>query len=360
MAYNLQKISTLSPGLAKEYDSTSAYELGEYVLYLNAYWKCTTAISSPGESWDESHWEKDEEPLEHFAKDYATIDYVDSLVYSPIVVSNFKLGTAIIAMGQTVNSVTLSWATSGAKAVKGYAYGPGLPEADFDSFDSDVTYVPGDTVKNGSTNYYCITEHTGEWVAAHFKSFSNNHIRLLTDTELKNKTFSVTGSFGKSEYDTTQKWGIVLFDKGSPDVAPAYTAPTAATLTICNYIYYGKSAMPGTGGEVNLAFLQAMAGTSGKKLQNSRVTSFSPNASGTGEYAWYALPARLGQCAFIMGGVPAAFGTVLASGIPDVQGGTVYTISLSNEHGATSENYYVYRSFYDATVTGVVQVTAKA
>ena len=58
----IQRISTISPGLAKPYLSSITYEKGEWVLYHNAYWQCKTAILTP-EEWTEEHWGKKDELL---------------------------------------------------------------------------------------------------------------------------------------------------------------------------------------------------------------------------------------------------------------------------------------------------------
>lgn len=58
----IQRISTISPGLAKPYSSSITYEKGEWVLYHNAYWQCKTAILTP-EEWNEEHWGKKDELL---------------------------------------------------------------------------------------------------------------------------------------------------------------------------------------------------------------------------------------------------------------------------------------------------------
>lgn len=57
------KISTISPGLAKEYDASAAYAVDEYVLRQNAYWRCISSISSPGENWNPAHWQRVDYPL---------------------------------------------------------------------------------------------------------------------------------------------------------------------------------------------------------------------------------------------------------------------------------------------------------
>lgn len=56
------KISTISPGLAKEYDASATYAVDEYVLRQNAYWRCISRISSP-EAWNPAHWERVDYPL---------------------------------------------------------------------------------------------------------------------------------------------------------------------------------------------------------------------------------------------------------------------------------------------------------
>lgn len=56
------KISTISPGLAKEYDASATYAVDEYVLRQNAYWRCVSRISSP-ETWNPAHWQRVDYPL---------------------------------------------------------------------------------------------------------------------------------------------------------------------------------------------------------------------------------------------------------------------------------------------------------
>lgn len=42
--------------IAEEYDSTSAYELGDFCIKNGLFYKCNTAISSGGEAWNSAHW----------------------------------------------------------------------------------------------------------------------------------------------------------------------------------------------------------------------------------------------------------------------------------------------------------------
>ena len=44
--------------LAEDYDATSAYEVGTYVLYNAELYRCTTAVPTGGEAWNAAHWIK--------------------------------------------------------------------------------------------------------------------------------------------------------------------------------------------------------------------------------------------------------------------------------------------------------------
>ena len=41
---------------AEAYDSTAAYEIGDYCTYDGKRWQCNTAIAEGGEAWNASHW----------------------------------------------------------------------------------------------------------------------------------------------------------------------------------------------------------------------------------------------------------------------------------------------------------------
>lgn len=43
--------------LAPSYSSSAAYQIGDYVMYNNALYECTTVIPSPGEAFNVSHWQ---------------------------------------------------------------------------------------------------------------------------------------------------------------------------------------------------------------------------------------------------------------------------------------------------------------
>ena len=117
-------------------------------------------------------------------------------------------------------------------------------------------------------------------------------------------------------------WTLVAMDNGSASQAPA-TATKAASLTFLNRVYFGAAAAPSA---VNSAFLLGLANA---VLTNTKARNFTVNA-GAGQHIWYAVPARLGACAFKVGGFDGGF--TLAG-----------TISHTNASGYTEE-YNVYRS----------------
>lgn len=117
-------------------------------------------------------------------------------------------------------------------------------------------------------------------------------------------------------------WTLVAKDSGSASQAPA-TATKAASLTFLNRVYFGAAAAPSA---VNSAFLLGLANA---VLTNTKARNFTVNA-GAGQHIWYAVPARLGACAFKVGGFDGGF--TLAG-----------TISHTNASGYTEE-YNVYRS----------------
>lgn len=95
------------------------------------------------------------------------------------------------------------------------------------------------------------------------------------------------------------------------------TASKTATLYFYNGVYYGVGTE-----SVGVSELT-------KELSNTRKRSFTVTA-GEGEYVWYALPARLGECTFTVGGFKGGF--------------MLYaTMDYENTEGYT-ESYYIYRS----------------
>lgn len=53
----INEVRSLAEDLVSdEYDATSAYAKGDYCIYNNTLYKCTTAIATGGEAWNASHW----------------------------------------------------------------------------------------------------------------------------------------------------------------------------------------------------------------------------------------------------------------------------------------------------------------
>ena len=101
------------------------------------------------------------------------------------------------------------------------------------------------------------------------------------------------------------------------------TATKTTTLHFYNRVYYGAAEAPET---INSAFILGLASS---VLTGSKARSITVNA-GTGKYIWYAVPSRLGDCAFAVGGFAGGFSKA-------------GTVSHTNGSGYT-ENYDVYRS----------------
>lgn len=47
--------ANVASSLADEYDSTSTYSVGDYVMYGDKLYECSTAVST-AEEWDSSKW----------------------------------------------------------------------------------------------------------------------------------------------------------------------------------------------------------------------------------------------------------------------------------------------------------------
>lgn len=115
------------------------------------------------------------------------------------------------------------------------------------------------------------------------------------------------------------------------------TATASASISFYNGVYYGVAAEPAS---VDSAFILGLAT---KKLQSSRVTSFTVTA-GTGQYIWYALPTSMGACSFKVGGFDGGFQPAV-------------TVNYENSLGH-KENYYVYRSDNPSLGNTTVNVAA--
>lgn len=117
-------------------------------------------------------------------------------------------------------------------------------------------------------------------------------------------------------------------------------APTkTTTLTFCNRVCYGAAAAPDT---INSDFVMSLAT---RNLATSRTNNSVKYNAGEGQYLWYCVPTRLGQCSFT------DVETGLGAGLSLVD-----TISVTNASGYT-ENYYVYKSDYAGLGSLTVKVS---
>lgn len=118
-------------------------------------------------------------------------------------------------------------------------------------------------------------------------------------------------------------WTLKAEDHGSPTHAASKPSKNA-TLHFYNRIYYGAAEEPVA---VDSAFL---LGLSDSVLSGTKGRTISSVTAGNGQYIWYALPKRLGEVSFVVGG--------FAGGFEPKQ-----EITHTNSSGHT-EAYYVYRS----------------
>ena len=159
----------------------------------------------------------------------------------------------------------------------------------------------GDTVKNVSLNW--ATNKTPDTLTLDGETLD------VTLTSKALSGLSITKDNGKA-------WTL----KATDERGAASTKTTS--ISFQNGIYYGAAAMPDT---VNSAFVMALANKLLSGTKNRTVTI----AGGSGLYAWYAYPKRLGTSLFNIGGFDYEY--------------EVETVSFTNSFGYT-EDYYVYRS----------------
>lgn len=138
----------------------------------------------------------------------------------------------------------------------------------------------------------------------------------LNDETLDVKTTSKTLSEVKVTSKNNVTWKLVAIDERN------MKSSVATSVSVANGIYYGVASEPS---EYNSEFILGLT----KVLKNSRVSPITVNA-GEGEYIYYALPKRYGECAFTVGSFTGGFSLV-------------DTIAFTNAHGYT-EDYYIYKS----------------
>lgn len=130
---------------------------------------------------------------------------------------------------------------------------------------------------------------------------------------------SAAGSMTAAEVKETTTWTVIATDPEDQ----TKTATATVGITFMNNIYYGVSSDETPSAADTIPDLTA-------KLTNSRLQSGLTVTAGEGQYVYYCVPARLGECTFKVGG--------FAGGFEDA-----VTLSITND-AEYSEDYYVYRS----------------
>jgi hypothetical protein len=117
------------------------------------------------------------------------------------------------------------------------------------------------------------------------------------------------------------------------------TSTKTARLAFGNFIYYGVAQIPST---YNSAFVTALGYS---RLLDGYVATINDDLKddGTGLYAFYCSPTRLGTRKFTYGGFTGGFEEPV-------------TVSVTNSAGYT-ENYYVYRSTNKAAITNTLTIS---
>lgn len=136
-----------------------------------------------------------------------------------------------------------------------------------------------------------------------------------SQTASKKGSAKVTGISSRSSYTVS----------GTRADGKKETKSATASVYFYNKYYFGCAADPNT---IDSNFIKGLTFESG--WASSRQTFTTTPTVNTGEYIWYAYPAKLGASTFKMNG--------FNGGFKDVQ-----TVSFTNDSGYT-ESYYVYRS----------------
>lgn len=184
-------------------------------------------------------------------------EQMGNLLYTAISITSFSHNAGTKEYGETVSSVTLSWA---------------------------INKTPESLTLDGAS--LAVSERS--------KTISG---------------LSITKDNGKT-------WKLVATDERGAK------SEKTTSITFYNGVYYGAKADPGT---YTSAFILGLS----KELRSNKRPSFTANA-GAGQYLFYCLPERMGECSFTVGGFTGGFS--LAD-----------TIEFTNASGFT-ERYRIYKS----------------
>ena len=172
------------------------------------------------------------------------------------------------------------------------------------------------------------------------------HIAQMGSTVSANLTWNYTHSTIKSQTINDEVIENALRAKIFTEVSTTTTYTLAAisnsdvekskstTITFANGVYYGKS----TTSTYDSTLINSLT----KQLSNSKDRTITVNA-GVGEYIFYCIPSRLGNCSFNVGGFDGGFSKVA-------------TVNFTNSDNY-QENYDIYKS--DNANLGNTNVTIK-
>ncbi|MBQ8498091.1 MAG: hypothetical protein IJ489_11650 [Clostridia bacterium] len=156
-----------------------------------------------------------------------------------------------------------------------------------------------------------------------------SYITAVTLSWVCNKTplkLTIDGKSYLSMVESVSMTGLNITEDTTFTLEVTDERETVATKTtsikFLNGVYYGVAPFPET---LDSAFILGLT----RNLRSNKLPSFTVTA-GAGEYIWYCVPTRFGDCTFSVGGFTGGF---MLEG----------TVSFTNASGYT-EDYYVYRS----------------
>lgn len=161
------------------------------------------------------------------------------------------------------------------------------------------------------------TAEMGSTVTAVTLSWSYNKLPTAVTLDGAAMEPGVTGrNYTGLSIRSSKTWTLKATDERGAE------AVKTTGISFLNGVYYGAAAAPSA---IDSDFILTLT----KTLRSSKLSSFTVTA-GAGQYIYYCVPKRFGECSFTVGGFDGGFD--LAA-----------TVSFTNGSGYT-EDYYVYRS----------------
>ena len=146
-----QAITAIANNLAPDYDNTLTYRSGDYVVYENVLYKCTTTIST-AEAWRVDHWKSIAAMKELFTAMYALGNYGE--IYNGIILPLKTEIVYVFAKKDDVIVINLS-GTSGVRI--SVRYSDGTVKASIQAYNNDFIFraekdIESISIYNGSAN----------------------------------------------------------------------------------------------------------------------------------------------------------------------------------------------------------------